>query len=185
MIYYRNNLDPEIYKFKNKSEIEKFDSAKINYQKSAQLYRSLNNIRKSIEYELQEQIQFSSYYEATAKSLMIQDNNEQAAIQFSHAVNTLQKVLQKLPSESLKQNFEPQIKYFEAMRMFCQAVIEYDKLIPEAIGHFNEAQQDLEIAKSKAEELRNIPLTKSCIDALNKLNSYQEIAGLMFQPDDS
>jgi len=168
-----------------KSEAEQFNSAKTSYQKSAQLYHSLNNIRQSVEYELQEQIQFSSYYEATAKNLMIQDNNEQAALQFSYASQTLQKVLQKIPSESLKENFGPQISYFKAMQLFCQAVTEYDEMIPEAIEHFKEAQQELEAAKSKAEELRNLPLIKNCVDALNKLNSYQEIAGLMFHSDAS
>ncbi len=168
-----------------KSEAEQFDDAKNNYQKSAQLFHSLSQIRKSIEYELQEQIQYSSYYEATAKNFMVQDNNEQAALQFSYATKTLEKVLQKLPSESLRQNFEPQIKYFQAMQLFCQAVTEYDNLLPEAIEHFEEAKQKLDEAKNKAEESQNIPLTKSCFTALNKLNSYQEIAGLMFQTDDS
>lgn len=168
-----------------KSEEEQFNDAKNSYQKSAQLYHSLNYIRKSIEYELQEQIQFSSYYEATAKNLMIQDDNEEAGRQFSYATQTLQKVLQKLPSDSLRQNFEPQIKYFQAMQLFCQAVTEYDKMIPEAIHHFEEAQQKLEAAKTEAEELENAPLLKSCMNALNKLNSYQEIADLMFHSDES
>ncbi|MFX1538982.1 MAG: hypothetical protein ACFFDI_32765 [Promethearchaeota archaeon] len=168
-----------------RSEAEQFNPAKDSYQKSAQLYHSLNNIRQSIEYELQEQIQYSSYYEATAKNLMIQDNNEQAALQFSYASQTLEKVLQKIPSESLRDNFEPQISYFKAMQLFCQAVTEYDEMIPEAIEHFNVAQQELESAKTKAEELQNAPLIKSCIDALNKLTSYQEIAGLMFHSDTS
>lgn len=166
------------------SEAEKYNKAKNSYQKSAQLYRSISHIRKSFEYELQEQIQFSSYYEATAKDLMIHDDNEQAALQFSYASQTLQKVLDKLPSEALQANFEPQIIYFQAMQLFCQAVTEYDNMIPEAIEHFEEAQQKLETAKTKAEELQNAPLLKSCVDALNKLNSYQEIAGLMFQSNE-
>lgn len=166
------------------SEAERFSTAKDSYQKSAQLYRSISHIRKSFEYELQEQIQFSSYYEATAKDLMIHDDNEQAALQFSYASQTLQKVLEKLPSEALQANFEPQIIYFQAMQLFCQAVTEYDNMIPEAIEHFEEAQRKLDTAKTKAEELENVPLLKSCGDALNKLNSYQEIAGLMFQADE-
>ncbi|MHA2245362.1 MAG: hypothetical protein ACXADY_10385 [Candidatus Hodarchaeales archaeon] len=180
-----NQADSLFSKGLEKSEAEQFKEAKNNYQKSAQLFHSLNQIRKSVEYELQEQIQFSSYYEATAKNFMIQDNNEQAALQFSYATKTLEKVLQKLPSESLRQNFEPQIKYFQAMQLFCQAVTEYDNLLPEAIEHFEEAKQKLDSAKTKAEESQNIPLSQSCVKALNKLNSYQEIAGLMFQTDDS
>lgn len=167
-----------------KSEADQFKAAKANYQKSAQLYHSLNKIQKSVEYELQEQIQNSSYYEATAKDFMIQDNNEQAALQFSYANRTLQKVLQKIPSDTLRLNFEPQIKYFQAMQLFCQAVNEYDNMIPEAIEHFTEAREKLEEAKMKANENQNIPLSKGCTDALNKLHSYQEIAGLMFQQDD-
>ena len=167
------------------SEADQFDAAKANYQKSAQLYHSLNKIQKSVEYELQEQIQNSSYYEATAKALMIQDNNEQAALQFSYANQTLQKVLQKLPSDALKKTFEPQIKYFQAMQLFCQAVTEYDNMSPEAIDHFTEAREKLEEAKVMADENQNVPLSKGCTDALNKLNSYQEIAGLMFQETDN
>ncbi|MFX0014694.1 MAG: hypothetical protein ACFFB2_06090 [Promethearchaeota archaeon] len=168
-----------------RSEAEQFHKAKSSYQKSAQLFHTLNQIQQNVEYELQEQIQFSSYYEATAKSYMIQDNNEQAAIQFSYASQTLQRVIQKIPSEGLRKNFEPQIKYFQAMQLFCQAVTEYDEMIPEAIEHFEEAQQKLEEAKQEADELQNIPLSKSCNEALNKLNSYQEIAGLMLQTDDN
>ncbi|UCE12959.1 MAG: hypothetical protein JSV04_12295 [Candidatus Heimdallarchaeota archaeon] len=167
------------------SEAEYYENAKNKYQKSAQLYRSLKHIHKSVEYELQEEIQFSSYYEATAKNFMIQDDNEQAALQFSFATQTLRKVLEKLPSEALKQNFEPQIIYFEGMQLFCQAVTEYDNMIPEAMTHFEEAQRKLEEAQTKAKELENAPLLKSCVDALNKLNSYQEIAGLMFQQEEN
>jgi hypothetical protein len=163
------------------SEADQFDTAKVNYQKSAQLYHSLNKIHKKVEYELQEQIQFSSYYEATAKAFMIQDNNEQAAVQFSYANQTLQKVLQKLPSDALRQSFDPQIKYFQAMQLFCQAVTEYDNMSPEAIDHFTEAREKLKEAKMMADENQNVPLSKGCTDALNKLDSYQEIAGLMFQ----
>ncbi|MHA2226630.1 MAG: hypothetical protein ACXAC8_15575 [Candidatus Hodarchaeales archaeon] len=165
------------------SESEFFDKAKVNFQKSAQFYRSLRRIHNIFEYELQEQIQFSSYYEAMAKNFMAQDDNEQAALYFSHATQTLNKVTQQLPSESLKENFEPQIIYFESMHLFCQAVTEYDKLIPEAVDHFNEAQEKLENAKAKADASHNAPLVKNCVEALNKLHSYQEIAGLMFQPD--
>ncbi|MFX0122950.1 MAG: hypothetical protein ACFFAE_04875 [Candidatus Hodarchaeota archaeon] len=167
-----------------KSEADQFNAAKVSYQKSAQLYHSLNKIQKNVEYELQEQIQYSSFYEATAKAFMIQDNNEQAALQFSYANQTLQKVLQKLPSDALRHSFEPQIKYFQAMQLFCQAVIEYDNMIPEAIDHFTEAREKLEEAKIQADENQNVPLSKGCTDALNKLNSYQEIAGLMFQETD-
>lgn len=167
------------------SEAEHYENAKNSYQKSAQLYRSLKHIRKSVEYELQEEIQFSSYYEATAKHLMIQDDNDQAALQFSYATQTLKKVLEKLPSEDLKQNFEPQIIYFEAMQLFCQAVTEYDNMIPEAITHFEEAHKKLEEAQNKAKELENAPLLQSCQNALNKLSSYQEIAGIMFQSDEN
>ncbi len=163
------------------SEADQFAAAKANYQKSAQLYHSLNKIQKNVEYELQEQIQYSSYYEATAKAFMIHDNNEQAALQFSYANQTLEKVLQKIPSDALRHTFEPQIKYFQAMQLFCQAVTEYDNMIPEAIEHFSEAREKLEEAKMKADENQNVPLSKGCTDALNKLNSYQEIAGLMFQ----
>ena len=166
------------------SEADKFDIAKVNYQKSAQLYHSLNKIQKNVEYELQEQIQFSSYYEATAKAFMIQDNNEQAALQFSYANQTLQRVLQKLPSDALRQTFDPQIKYFQAMQLFCQAVTEYDNMSPEAIAHFTEAREKLAEAKEMADENQNLPLSKGCSDALNKLDSYQEIAGLMFQETD-
>ncbi|UCG04414.1 MAG: hypothetical protein JSW11_10590 [Candidatus Heimdallarchaeota archaeon] len=167
-----------------KSEVDQFDGAKANYQKSAQLYHSLNKIQKKVEYELQEQIQYSSYYEATAKAFMIQDNNEQAALQFSYANQTLQKVLEKLPSDALKQTFEPQIKYFQAMQLFCRAVTEYDNMSPEAIDHFAEARDKLLEAKKMADENQNIPLSKGCTNALNKLDSYQEIAGLMFQETD-
>ncbi|MFX1514691.1 MAG: hypothetical protein ACFFC6_00135 [Promethearchaeota archaeon] len=167
------------------SEADQFDIAKANYQKSAQLYHSLNKLQKSVEYELQEQIQNSSYYEATAKAFMIQDNNEQAALQFSYANQTLQKVLQKLPSDSLRQSFQPQIRYFQAMQLFCQAVTEYDNMSPEAIDHFTEAREKLEEAKEMADENQNVPLSKGCTEALNKLDSYQEIAGIMFQETDS
>ena len=167
------------------SEADQFDAAKANYQKSAQLYHSLNKIQNSVEYELQEQIQNSSYYEATAKAYMIQDNNEEAALQFSYANQTLEKVLQKLPSDALKKTFEPQIKYFQAMQLFCQAVTEYDNMSPEALDHFKEARENLEEAKVMADENQNVPLSKGCTDALNKLNSYQEIAGIMFQETDN
>ena len=167
------------------SEADQFDAAKANYQKSAQLYHSLNKIQNSMEYELQEQIQNSSYYEATAKAYMIQDNNEEAALQFSYANQTLEKVLQKLPSDALKKTFEPQIKYFQAMQLFCQAVTEYDNMSPEALDHFKEARENLEEAKVMADENQNVPLSKGCTDALNKLNSYQEIAGIMFQETDN
>ncbi|MFX0184893.1 MAG: hypothetical protein ACFE95_17565 [Candidatus Hodarchaeota archaeon] len=165
------------------SEAERFKEAKINYQKSAQLYTSLKRINPSIEYELQEQIQFSSYYEASAKDFMAQDDNDQAAIQFSHAAQTLMNVLQKLPSDVLQQQFDPQITYFQAMQLFCQAVTEYDKMIPEAMDHFKEAHEKIIDTKLKAEEAENTPLIKSCNDAINKLDSYLEIAELMFQPD--
>ncbi len=164
-----------------KTEAERFTEARISYQKSAQIYRSLKHIQPSIEYELQEQIQISSYYEAFAKSLMINDANEQASVKFSQANQTLQMVLQKIPSDALRQNFEPQIKYFQAMQLFCQAVIEYDKMLEIAPTHFNEAQLMLEEAKEKAGELNNQPLVNNCQEALNKLRSYQEIADIMFQ----
>jgi hypothetical protein len=165
------------------SEAEQYKVAKTNYQKSAQLYSALRHRNPSIEYELQEQIQYSSYNEAAAKDFMAQDDNEQAANQFSYASQTLLNVLQKLPSEALKLQFEPQINYFQAMQLFCQAVTEYDKMIPDAMDHFKEAKQKIEETKLKAEETENTPLIKSCNDALNKLNSYLEIAELMFQSE--
>ncbi|MFX0050042.1 MAG: hypothetical protein ACFE8U_02000 [Candidatus Hermodarchaeota archaeon] len=165
------------------SEAEQYKVAKNNYQKSAQLYSALRQKNPSIEYELQEQIQYSSYNEAAAKDFMTQDDNEQAAIQFSHASQTLLNVLQKLPTEALKQQFDPQINYFQAMQLFCKAVTEYDKMIPEAMNHFKEAKQKIEETKIKAEETENTPLINSCNDALNKLNSYLEISELMFQSE--
>lgn len=166
------------------SESEHYREAVKNYQKSAQIFHSLRQITQNIEYELQEHLQFSSYYEATAKNYMIQDNYEEAATQFLLAAQTLQKVLEKMPSDALKQNFEPQIGYFDAMRLFCQAVIEYDKMLPIAMDHFKEAQEKITRAKLNAEKLENDPLVKSCVNALNKLKSYLEIAELMFQPED-
>jgi len=166
------------------SESEKFLDAKNDYHKSAQYYRSLRRIRSKFEYELQEQIQLSSYYEAAGKNLLIHDNNEQAALQFSNAAHILQQVLQKLPSEELKENFEPQIIYFEAMRLYCQAVKEYDEMIPEAMEHFIEAENKLRTARERATELQNTPLINNCNDVLNKINSYQDIAKMMFELKD-
>jgi tetratricopeptide (TPR) repeat protein len=166
------------------SESEHYREAVKNYQKSAQIFHSLRQITQNIEYELQEHLQFSSYYEATAKNYMIQDNYDEAATQFLLAAQTLQKVLEKMPSDVIKQNFEPQIVYFQAMRLFSQAVTEYDKMLPAAMDHFKEAQEKISGAKLKAVELENNPLVKSCDDALNKLKSYLEIAELMFQPED-
>ncbi|WP_455462975.1 hypothetical protein [Candidatus Hodarchaeum mangrovi] len=166
------------------SESERFVEAKNNYHKSAQYYRSLRRIHSNFEFELQEQIQLSSYYEAAGKNLMIHDNNEQAALQFSNAAQILQQVVQKLPVEELKENFEPQIIYFEAMQLYCQAVKEYDDMIPEAMDHFTEAKKKLEIARERATELQNTPLINNCSDALNKINSYQDIAKMMFELED-
>jgi septum formation inhibitor MinC len=67
------------------------------------------------------------------------------------------------------------------MQLFCQAVIEYDKMLEIAPTHFNEAQIMLEEAKIKAGELNNQPLVNNCREALNKLKSYQQIADLMLQ----
>lgn len=167
------------------SQQENYHEAMINYNKSAQLYRSLRKVRESIEYELQEQIQLSSYYEALAKGLIANDDNETAAKNFLHARETLDRVLQKIPSEKLGNTFKPQILYFDAMHIFCQAVVEYDQLKPESIEHFSDAIEKLENAKEKAEEFNNIPLVESCTEAINKLNSYQEIGGIMFQSDSS
>ncbi len=167
------------------SQQEHYHEAMINYNKSAQLFRSLRKVRESIEYEVQEQIQLSSYYEALAKGLIANDDNETAAKNFLHARETLDRVLQKIPSEKLGNTFKPQILYFDAMHIFCQAVVEYDQLKPESIEHFSDAIEKLENAKEKAEEFNNIPLVESCTEAINKLNSYQEIGGIMFQSDSS
>jgi len=165
------------------SESESYNIASMEYNKSAQLYRSLRKIRNNIEYELQEQIQMSSYYEALAKDYLAKDNNELAAMNFTYARKTLESMLNKLPSEELAFSFQPQILYFEAMTMFCNAVTEYDQLMPEAMGHFTEATNLLKNAKMKAEELNNEPLIDGCTEAINKLNSYQNIAEIMFQSD--
>lgn len=166
------------------SEAERFDKAVPYYHKSAQIYRLLRQIRSNIEYELQENIQLSSYYEATAKYLMGLDDNEQASRQFANAAQTLTRVLENLPGDTLKLNFQPQIDYFNSMQLFCQAVTEYDQLVPEAMDHFKEAKEKIQTAKAKANTINNVPLFKSCEDALNKLESYLEIAELMFQPKD-
>ncbi len=165
------------------SENEIYDKASKEYSKSAQLYRSLSKIQSNIEYELQELIQMSSYYEALAKDHMSKDNNELAAVNFTNARKTLDGMLSKLPSEELSASFQPQIYYFDAMTKFCNAVVEYDQLMPEAIAHFNEATTLLEGAKQKAEESNNTPLIEGCTEAINKLNSYQNIAEIMFQTD--
>jgi len=125
------------------SQDEQFHEAMVNFYKSAQVFRSLRKFSDSVEYELQEQIQLSSYYEALAKDLISKDNNEQATMKFLYAKQTLEKVLSNLPSEELITTFEPQIQYFDAMRIFCQAVVEYDKLQPEAIKHFSDAAKKL------------------------------------------
>ncbi|MFW9856494.1 MAG: hypothetical protein ACFFFG_15690, partial [Candidatus Thorarchaeota archaeon] len=170
------------------TDAEKYSEAKGNYHKSAQLYSSLKRTAfqpdQSREFELQEQIQFSSYYEASAKEFMAQDNNEQAAVQFSNASQTLRNVLEFLPSEALRKNFSPQIDYFEAMRLFCLAVIEYDQMLPEAMIRFRTARGILETARQEAEGMSNLPLVKNCEDTLNKLKSYIEIAELL-QPEES
>ena len=44
------------------------------------------------------------------------------------------------------------------MQLFCQAVTEYDNMIPEAITHFTEARKKLEEAKMKADENRYLDL---------------------------
>jgi hypothetical protein len=165
------------------SQEEHFHEAKTSYYKSAQVFRSLRKLRDSFEYELQEQIQLSSYYEALAKDFVSKDNNEQAAMKFLYSKQTLEKVLSILPSEEMISSFEPQIEYFDAMYIFCQAVVEYDKLQPEAIEHFSEAAKKLEQAKEKAITMNNVPLVEGCEDALKKISSYEEIAELMFQPE--
>ncbi|PWI47605.1 hypothetical protein CEE45_11175 [Candidatus Heimdallarchaeota archaeon B3_Heim] len=165
------------------SENEAYNKASLEYNKSAQLYRSLRKIQSNIEYELQEQMQMSSYYEALAKDSMAKDNHEFAATNFTYAYKILDGMLSKLPGEELANSFKPQILYFNAMTMFCNAVVEYDQLMPEAMAHFTEATQVLESAKAKAEELNNIPLIDGCTEAINKLNSYQNIAEIMFQSD--
>lgn len=165
------------------SQDEHFTEAMKNYYKSAQVFRSLRKLRDSVEYELQEQIQLSSYYEALAKDLISKDNNEQAAMKFLYAKQTLERVLSNLPSEEMMSTFAPQIQYFDAMHVFCQAVVEYDKLKPEAIEHFSEAAKKLEQAKEKAIALHNNPLVEGCDEAIKKINSYEEIAELMFQSE--
>ncbi len=165
------------------SQDEHFHEAMIKYSKSAQVFRSLRKFRDSVEFELQEQIQLSSYYEALAKDLIAKDNNEQAAMKFLYAKQTLERVLSNLPSEGLMVTFEPQIQYFDAMYVFCQAVVEYDKLQPEAIQHFSEAAKKLEQAKEKAISLNNTPLVEGCNEAIKKISSYEEIAELMFQSE--
>ena len=165
------------------SDNEAFDRAAMEYNKSAQLYRTLKKIQNNIEYELQEQMQMSSYYEALAKDSMAKDNNELAATNFTHARKTLNGMLSKLPVEELANSFHPQILYFEGMTIFCNAVLEYDELKPEAMEHFTEATQLLENAKAKAEELDNTPLIEGCTEAINRLNSYQNIAEIMFHSD--
>ena len=165
------------------SENEAYNKASLEYNKSAQLYRSLRKLQSNIEYELQEQMQMSSYYEALAKDSMAKDNHEFAATNFTYAHKIFDGILSKLPSEGLANSFKPQILYFKAMTMFCNAVVEYDQLMPEAMVHFTEATQVLESAKAKAEELKNTPLIDGCTDAINKLNSYQNIAEIMFQSD--
>ncbi|MHA1978548.1 MAG: hypothetical protein ACW98F_10185 [Candidatus Hodarchaeales archaeon] len=166
------------------SENEVYDKAAIEYNKSAQLYRSLRKIQSNIEYELQELMQMSSYYEALAKDCMAKDNNELAATNFTYAQKILTGMLSKLPVEELANSFQPQILYFEAMTIFCNAVVEYDQLKPEAMAHFTDATTLLEEAKVIAEELENIPLIEGCTEAINKLNSYQNIAEIMFQSDE-
>jgi len=166
------------------SEKEYYDKAKINYHKAAQVFRALNRLSPNLEYKLQEQIQLSTYYEADAKNLMAQDNNEQAAIQFSNASLVLKRMLEDLPLETLKERFESQIVYFDAMQLYCTAVTEYDNMEPKALDHFKEAELQLEEVKEKASELQNIPLLNNCTEALKKISSYQEIAKLMFNQDD-
>ncbi len=165
------------------SENEAYSQASIEYNKSAQLYRSLGKMQSNIEYELQELIQMSSYYEALAKDNMVKDQNELATKNFTNARRILDSMLAKLPGEELATSFQPQILYFDAMTMFCTAVVEYDQLMPEAMTHFSEATALLETAKEKAEELNNTPLIEGCTEAINKLNSYQNIAEIMFQSD--
>ena len=162
---------------------EHFQKAKKNYYKAAQVFRSLRKLQDTVEYELQEQIQLSSYYEALAKDLISKDNNEQAALKFLLAKQTLEGVLLNLPSEELIVNFEPQILYFDAMNIFCQAVVEYDKLQPEAIQNFSKAAKQLEQTKEKAITLNNTPLIDGCNEAIKKINSYEEIAELMFKSE--
>ncbi|MHA2175933.1 MAG: hypothetical protein ACXABI_13965 [Candidatus Hodarchaeales archaeon] len=164
---------------------EHYKNAMSNYNKSAQVYNSLKKLKDSVEYELQEQIQMSSYYEVLAKDLISKDNNELAARNFQYAQQTLHRVLEKIPSEELKNSFKPQIQYFDAMHIFYTAVVEYDQMKPEAIDHFNEASEKLTDAKEMAESLNNIPLIESCTEAINKLSSYQDIVEIMFQPSDS
>ena len=164
---------------------ERYRNAMINYSKSAQVYNSLKKLKDSIEYELQEQIQMSSYYEVVAKDLISKDNNEAAAKNFHYARQTLDRVLERIPSEELKDSFKPQIMYFEAMHLFCTAVVEYDQLETGAIDHFNEASERLSQAKEIAESLNNVPLIDSCTEAINKLDSYLNIAEIMFQRSDS
>ncbi|MHA1512811.1 MAG: hypothetical protein ACTSRJ_01960 [Candidatus Hodarchaeales archaeon] len=165
------------------SQDELFHEAMKKYSKSAQVFRSLRKLKDSVEFELQEQIQLSSYYEALAKDLISKDNNEQAAMKFLYAKQTLERVLSNIPSEGLIATFEPQIQYFDAMCVFCQAVVEYDKLQPEAIQHFSEAAEKLEQAKEKAISLNNTPLVEGCDEAIKKISSYEEIAELMFQSE--
>jgi len=165
------------------SQDEHYHEAMLYYYKSAQVFRSLRKLEDSVEYQVQEQIQLSSYYEALAKDLISKDNNEQAAMKFLYAKQTLERVLSNLPSEGLIVTFEPQIQYFNAMHVFCQAVVEYDKLQPEAIEHFSEAAKNLEQAKEKAISQNNIPLIEGCDEAIKKIRSYEEIAELMFQSE--
>ncbi|MHA1972403.1 MAG: hypothetical protein ACTSW1_05410 [Candidatus Hodarchaeales archaeon] len=167
------------------SEKECYDKAKINYHKAAQVFRALNRLNPNLEYKLQEQIQLSTYYEADAKNLMAQDNNNEAATQFSNASLVLKHMLEKLPLDNLKERFESQIIYFDAMQLYCVAVTEYDNMEPKALDHFKKAKLQLEEVKEKASELNNIPLLNNCIEALKKISSYQEIAKLMFNQEDS
>ena len=70
------------------------------------------------------------------------------------------------------------------MRLYCQAVKEYDEILSEATDHFIEAKEKLQTARKRATELQNTPLINNCNDTLNKINSYQEIAKMMFESED-
>lgn len=159
---------------------ENFSQGKRYFLKASQIYQSLQNIEKKIDWLFQEKLQLSSYYEAKAKDLMIRDENKKASTQFSKASTILNDLLTVLDNEAISQSFQPQIEYFNGMSLFCLAVSEYDNMNPNAQEHLKDSQAVLEQAINLAKHTDNKPLIQNCEESLNKIKSYQEIAKLMF-----
>ena len=168
----------------NLASDEKYNESRFLFTRGEKIYNNLRRIQDSPDFRLQEQIFKLHKVESTAMSHLLNDENDQATLQFQEAIQVISEIVstvKEFGQAALVHHFQLHSAYFGAMGSFCAALRRFDaEEHQEAKKTFEKVKTTLGEVSGEAKEI-SPPLVQSCKLAINLVDSYLETLNLLLE----